>query len=147
MHLSKGLKVLLAIGAVIGTMVFAVGLLIGGMILLSPEEAPPPPPLVRTTVPSASEYYGTWKSADGAATLKVSKDTVSWQKERKSGNTTNKVALEGSFVGISASGSIQMKMLLVNKTLPVSDPPHLDNLSGEWRMTIENEELVRGPAP
>ncbi|MDB4997160.1 MAG: hypothetical protein JWM74_4592 [Myxococcaceae bacterium] len=147
MHLSKGLKVLLVIGAVVGTMLFAVGLLIGGMILLSPEESPAPPPLVRQTVPSASDYYGTWKSADGAATLKVSSDTVSWLKERKSGNTTNKVALEGTFVGISANGSIRMKMLLVSKTLPVSDPPHLDNMSGEWRMTIEGEDVVRSSAP
>jgi hypothetical protein len=57
------------------------------------------------------------------------------------------VSLEGNFVGISPNGSIQMKMLVVSKTLPVSDPPHLDNLSGEWRMTIEDEEVVRSSGP
>ncbi len=145
--MSKGLKVLALVGAVIGTMLFAVGLLIGGMILLSPDEAPAPPPLVRATVPSATDYYGTWKSADGAITLKVSKDTVSWLKEKKSANATNRVSLEGDFVGISANGSIQMKSLLVSKTLSVSDPPHLDNLSGEWRMTVEGEDVTRSPTP
>jgi hypothetical protein len=147
MHLSKPLKVLLVLGTIVGTMVFAVGLLIGATILLTPADAPPPPPLVRHGVPTASEYYGTWKSADGVITLKVSKDTVSWLKEKKSGSTSSKVSLEGSFVGISPNGSIQMKMLVVSKTLAVSDPPHLDNLSGEWRMTIEGEDVVRSSGP
>ena len=140
---STALKVLLAIGAVLGTILFAIGLLIGGMTLLTPDNAPAPGPLVRQAVPTAGDYYGTWKSADGVVTLSVSKDSVSWLKERKSGSTSSKESLDGSFAGIAPNGSIQMKMLVVSKTLAVSVPPHLDNLSGEWRMTIEGEDVVR----
>jgi hypothetical protein len=131
-----------------GSLAFGTCVLVGGIALLLPTSSPPPPPLFRHGVPSAGEYYGTWKSPDGSATLTISKDTVTWLKENKSGSTSSKVSLEGTFVGISPSGSVEMKMLVVAKTLHVSDPPHLDNVSGEWRMVVEGVELTRlsGPA-